>query len=116
MSGGGELTIDLLPGAGTVLVAVSPVVPYTSLKSEFQLELNLLDADGEVMVLSRNCSVTTTAVLNFRATPGGDKIGLVPEAATLDALERQGDWFMVDYRGRRGWISAGYVHQAGNCP
>ena len=68
-----------------------------------------MDAAGDVMVLSRECTVTTTAALNFRATPNGQKIGLVPEAASLDALERQGDWFMVDYRGRRGWISASYV-------
>ncbi len=116
LSGGGELTVELQPGAGQVLVAISPVVPYTGLKSEFQLELNLLDAAGDVMVLSRECTVTTNAALNFRATPNGQKIGLVPEGASLDALERQGDWFMVDYRGRRGWISASYVQKAGNCP
>ncbi len=80
------------------------------------LEMNLMNAAGEIMAVSRECTVTTTHVLNFRASPNGDKIGLVPKAAALDALDREGDWFKVDYAGRQGWIHADYAHTAGKCP
>ena len=116
VTGNGELTVDLLPGVSRALVAVSPIVPHTSLPTDFELELYLLNAAGEVMVVTRECTVTTTAVLNFRASPNGNKIGLVPDGAVLDALDRQEDWFMVDYNGVQGWISAGYVSTAGKCP
>ncbi len=116
ISGSGELSVEILPGVSQVLVAVSPVVPYTSLPTEYELELNLLNAAGEIMAVSRECTVTTTHVLNFRASPNGAKIGLVPKAAALDAFDRQGDWFKVEHAGRQGWIHADYVHSAGNCP
>ena len=114
--GSGELSVDILPGVSQVLVAVSPVVPYTGLNSAFELELNLLNAAGEIMFVSRECTVTTTHALNFRASPNGNKIGLAPEGATLDAFDRDGDWFKVEYRGRLGWIHSDYVHTAGQCP
>ena len=44
-TGDGELTVDLLPGVSQALVAVSPVVPLTSLETEYTLELSLFDAD-----------------------------------------------------------------------
>ena len=116
ISGSGDLSVDILPGVSQVLVAVSPVVPQTSLPTEYELELNLMNAAGEIMAVSRECTVTTTHVLNFRATPNGAKIGLVPKAAALDAFDREGDWFKVEYAGRQGWIHGDYVHTAGNCP
>ena len=112
VTGSGELSVDILPGVSQVLVAVSPVVPHTSQPTDYELEFYLINAAGEIMVVSRECTVTTTHVLNFRARPNGDKIGLVPEGAALDALDREGDWFMVDHAGRQGWIHADYVHRA----
>ena len=116
LTGPGEMTVDLLPNVDRALVAVSPVVPQTALETEYALVVNLIDADGNVMEVSRDCKVTTTAGLNFRAAPNGNKIGLIPEGATLDALDRQGDWFQVLYNGAQGWVSAGYVTTQGNCP
>ncbi|MCY4061669.1 MAG: immune inhibitor A [Chloroflexi bacterium] len=116
ISGSGDLTVDILPGVSQVLVAVSPVVPQTGLPTEYELELNLMNAAGDIMAVSRECTVTTTHVLNFRASPNGNKIGLVPKAAAVDAFDRDGDWFKVEYAGRQGWIHADYVHAAGNCP
>ncbi len=116
VTGNGELSVDIQPGVSQVLVAVSPVVPRTSLPTDYELEMNLMNAAGEIMVVSRECTVTTTHVLNFRASPNGDKIGLLPEGAAVDAFDRQGDWFQVEYAGRQGWIHADYVHTAGNCP
>ena len=116
VTGKGDLTVDILPGVSQVLVAVSPVVPQTSLPTDYELEFYLMNAAGEIMVVTRECTVTTTDVLNFRAAPNGSKIGLIPQGTPVDALDRQGDWFMVDYGGRHGWIHADYVHTAGNCP
>jgi len=115
-TGDGELTVDLLPGVSQALIAVSPVVPLTSLETEYALELNLLDAAGEIMTVTRECTLTTTHALNFRATPNGTKIGLLPKGAAVDALDREGDWYMVIHAGRHGWIHGDYVHAAGNCP
>lgn len=116
MYGTGDLTVDLLPGVSQALLAVSPIVPRTSLKTEYELELNLISAAGEIMVVSRECTVTTTHALNFRAAPNGVKIGLVPEGTALDALDRDGDWFMVYFNGTEGWVHGDYVLTAGKCP
>ncbi len=62
-----------------------------------------------------NCMVTTTDGLNFRAGPGGEVIGGVPNNATLTALSRTAGWFEVDYHGVTGWISAQYVTPNGDC-
>ena len=69
ISGSGDLSVDILPGVSQVLVAVSPVVPQTSLPTEYKLEMNLLNAAGEIMAVSRECTVTTTHVLNYRDAP-----------------------------------------------
>ena len=116
VTGNGELAVDLLPGVSQALVAVSPVVPLTSLPAEYELEAYLMNAAGEVMVVTRDCSVTTTHALNFRAAPSGSKIGLLREGTTVDALDRQDDWFQVEYNGVQGWIHGDYVTEAGNCP
>ena len=115
ISGSGDLSVDILPGVSQVLVALSPVVPQTSLPTEYELELNLVNAAGEIMAVSRECTARTTHALNFRASPNGDKIGLVPQAAALDAFDRAGDWFKVEYAGRQGWIHSDYVTTEGNC-
>ena len=63
-----------------------------------------------------DCSVTTTHQLNFRAGPGGDRVGLVPARTTLAAAARTPGWFQVDYEGVAGWISADYVTETeGDC-
>ncbi len=115
-TGNGELSVDLLPGVSNALVAVSPVVPVTSLPTEYELEAYLMNDAGEIMTITRECSVTTTHPLNFRARPNGNKIGLIPEGRTVDALDREGDWFQVDYNGAVGWVHRDYVTEAGNCP
>ena len=116
ITGEGELTVDLLPGVSQALVAVSPVVPQTGLPSEYRLEANLLDAGGNVLVMKRECTLTTTDPLNFRAAPNGNKIGLLLKGTVVDGLERDGDWFRVDSNGVLGWVHGDYVTQAGNCP
>ena len=70
----------------------------------------------------QNCMVTTTEIVNFRETPGGELViadwipnSWLPRDATLTALERTSDWFKVDYYGLQGWVSADYVEPEGNC-
>ena len=77
-------------------------------------DIGAIEARPVVHELS-DCSVTTTHALNFRAGPGGSRIGLVAEHATLTALERTAGWFQVEYKGRLGWISADYVVTEGEC-
>ena len=62
-----------------------------------------------------NCMVTTTYVLNLRAEPNGNVIGMVAHNATLTALSRTQGWFEVDANGVTGWISADYVTTNGSC-
>ncbi len=116
LSGPGELLVELLPGASQTIVAISPVTPLTSLPTDYALEIDLLDAAGEILTVSRACSLTTTHALNFRDAPNGTKIGLLPKGATVDGLKRDGDWFQVEFRGRRGWVHGGYALAAGDCP
>ena len=59
--------------------------------------------------------VTTTYVLNLRAEPNGEIIGMVAHNATLTALARTDAWFKVDANGVTGWISADYVAPTGAC-
>ncbi|MYD08466.1 MAG: SH3 domain-containing protein [Chloroflexi bacterium] len=73
-----------------------------------------------------NCMVTSEAILNFRESPGGPRLhftdpwgdaiaGWLPRGVTLTALERTADWFLVDYHGERGWVSAEWVTPHGVC-
>ena len=62
-----------------------------------------------------DCRVRTRTGLNFRATPGGQRIGIVPAQATVPASARTPGWFQVEYDGFSGWISADYVTTEGNC-
>lgn len=62
-----------------------------------------------------NCMVTTANILNLRASPGGNVIGLVPYNVTLTALQKASGWYQVDLHGQIGWISADYASPKQNC-
>ena len=62
-----------------------------------------------------SCAVTTIDILNFRATPGGAVIGLVPAHVTLTVKNQTLGWFQVDNHGVLGWISADFVTTQGDC-
>ena len=59
--------------------------------------------------------VRTKFMLNFRASPAGEVIAVLPYDVTLTALERTADWFKVDYHGTLGWLSNGYLEAVGDC-
>ena len=62
-----------------------------------------------------DCSATTLDFLNLRASPGGAILRVLPAYVTLDVYKRQGVWIQVEYYGQRGWISAEYTNQLGDC-
>ena len=115
MTGPGEVTVDLLPGVESALIAISPIAPLAGIQTEYSLAVNQLDADGNVIVVDRDCQVTTTTGLNFRDAPNGEKIGLLPNGTTVDALDSRDGWFNVEYDGLNGWIHGDYVTKEGNC-
>lgn len=115
MTSSGEVEIDVLPGVTQALVAISPVVPQTSLETEYTLEVNLLNADGALMAAPNDCKITTTTGLNFRDAPGGGKIGLLPVGTAVYALDSRDGWYNVEYDGLSGWVHGDYVRTEGNC-
>ena len=63
----------------------------------------------------RDCKVTLLYALNFRETPGGNIIMVLPAFVTLTVFDKVPGWYRVDYYGQKGWISAGYVETQGSC-
>ena len=57
--------------------------------------------------------VTLQYALNFRETPGGRIMRVLPAFVTLTAVERVPGWILVDWYGQKGWVSADYVDDAG---
>jgi Bacterial SH3 domain len=58
-------------------------------------------------------AVNTSGNLNVRETPrsNGKVLGKTPRGAVLDVLGRSkdGKWYQVNYKGAKGWVSAGFV-------
>ena len=59
--------------------------------------------------------VTLQYALNFRETPGGRIMRVLPAFVRLTAVERVPGWILVDWYGTRGWVSADYVETQGSC-
>lgn len=90
------MTCTAIDRAGTVVLIPEPPAP--------PLVKGLAD-----------CMVTTTHILNLRTGPAGESMRWLPWNVTLTALERRAGWFLVDYHGEKGWISAAYVRPQGDC-
>lgn len=115
MTESGEMLVDLQPDAWAAHIAISPIVPRSSLNTDYSLEVRLLDTEGAPMTAALECRVTTTHGLNHRAVPNGQKIGLLPQGATVTALDRRQGWYRVAYDGNFGWISGDYTRAQGDC-
>ena len=59
--------------------------------------------------------VTLQYALNFRETPGGRIMRVLPAFVTLTAVQRAPGWILVDWYGQKGWVSADYVETQGVC-
>ena len=63
------------------------------------------------------CQVTTTEVLSLRAGPSVfyARLDALPTGTRLLASGRNGDWFVVNYKGQWGWSSGAYLTQSPGC-
>ena len=63
-----------------------------------------------------SCRVTTTNVARLLDAPAGSNVqALLPFNLTLPAKARTANWFMVEYLGQSGWVSAALVDSDGAC-
>ena len=117
--GGMPMVVPLQPGSPAIDAAHASYCLSTDQLGHARPRSSLCDIGAlEYRPVSRDinsCQVKTTHTLNFRATPGGERIGSVPEHATMPASARTHGWFQVEYRGTTGWISADYVKTDGDC-
>ena len=111
--------LELLPGSPAINAADPRICSETDQLGNPRAQVGRCDIGAiETVPVSRdlaNCSVTTTHGLNFRAAPAGERIGSVPENATMPASARTPGWFRIKHRGASGWISADYVTTEGAC-
>lgn len=77
--------------------------------------LALTVAESAHKQLLNGCSATLNAVLNLREEPQGAVRAVLPAQVTLTAPARSPGWYLVDYHGLRGSVSAAYVTTHGNC-
>ena len=64
---------------------------------------------------SSQCLATTTAAVNLRNTPNGNRIGGIYPSQTVTVLGSTSGWYQVDYLGSIGWVSANYLSLSGEC-
>lgn len=104
-------TVVLLPGEPPVGQEQQPAVQRRS-----GLPAEIWSDDSSILPLE-GCQVTTRFNLNFRNSPGGERIGrtIVSAGITLDANWRTEHWFEVEYNEAAGWITAHFVRTAGAC-
>jgi len=64
-----------------------------------------------------NCQLRTGDVINLRQRPGVENpiVAEIPFQTVLEALERWGDWFRVEYLEQMGWVNIGFVFRNGAC-
>jgi hypothetical protein len=99
---------------GTVVLMPSRGAPTTPAPRLVATRIPLLIPDSlDSMVALENCEISASAVLRFRDRPAGRSLRLF--RGTSEALARTQNWFMVNYEGREGWISAQYVTTDGDC-
>lgn len=98
----GDFTCADIPNSGTVILIGGG--------------LTLTDTGASAVELT-NCMVTTRAILNLREEPTLTSriIRPMPFNVTLTALQRQANWFYVDYLGTFGWASGDFLSFEGDC-
>ena len=104
-------TVVLLPGEPSIGQEQPPTA-----RTRIGLPSEIWSDDSAIVPLD-GCQVTTRFNLNFRASPGGARIGrtIVGAGKSLDANRRTEHWFAVEYNAVAGWITAHFVRTAGAC-
>ncbi len=105
----GAYTCAEVPNSGTVILTGGEPSPAATQTAQ-QV------SSGSVVPLE-NCMVTLTNILNLREGPSVNSpvIRRMPYNITLTAIERQGDWFYVDYLGTFGWAFGDFLLEEGDC-
>lgn len=69
-----------------------------------------VDTEPSTLFVPFKGKVTTkSGDLNFRGTPNGAKIGLIPRDTMLTILGESGDWYKTTYLNKTGWVSRNYI-------
>lgn len=61
------------------------------------------------------CLATTTAAVNLRDAPNGNRIGGIYPSQTVTVLGSASGWVQVDHLASIGWVSANYLTLSGEC-
>lgn len=63
------------------------------------------------------CQLTATGYVSLRGGPSVyyARIDAMPQGVRLLGMARTGDWFLVDYKGQRGWASGTYLAASPGC-
>ena len=61
------------------------------------------------------CLATTSAAVNLRDVPSGNRIGGIYPNQTVTVLDSASGWHQVVHSGSTGWISANYLSLSGEC-
>lgn len=68
------------------------------------------DSSGTAQFTPFKGRVTTkSGDLNFRGTPNGAKIGLIPRETVLTIVDEFGDWYKTYFGNKAGWVSKNYI-------
>lgn len=99
---GSDTCVDL-PGAGTV-VLVGGAAPFTAVAPEPVEPVATEPPQTQVSI----CQIKLQETLRLRETPGGRIIRLVWLYSEVPVFAVDGDWYLVEFRGLKGWISSKY--------
>ena len=103
---GGNTCVQL-PGAGTVVLVgpgAPPPAPAQAPPSTAAVAAGAPPPPGESLSNSL-CLIKLTDTLFLRLAPGGEIIGLVWLNSEVPVYEIVGEWYLVEFEGRLGYIS-----------
>ena len=107
-------TVVLLPGTPSgSLETPTATLPEPTATAAPTRDPNLIADSQDTAEGLSGCTVWSTAILNFRASPAGAVLRWFNGNA--NAIARTDNWFQVVDRGEVGWISANYVTTSGDC-
>ena len=105
----GEWTCAQISRAGTIVL-----MPADSFLTTPPVDADTPESPPAATPLA-NCMARLDYMLNFRETPGGQVMMILPYSVKLTAFQRTADWVEVDWYGQRGWVSAAHVTFEGAC-
>jgi peptidoglycan hydrolase-like protein with peptidoglycan-binding domain len=62
---------------------------------------------------SKGTTKTTKQALNFRSSPGGKVMSVLPKGAKVNYLGMEKGWAKVSYKGKTGYVGKDYIYHTG---